>query len=279
MPTQLHIDLDGAWPADLLPARLDLKHWGKRLRYCAPEHEFRAFAQEMSHRPARYRLLGSGDFHQLTVAWIEPIDSPFALIAFDNHPDWDVRPPRRSCGSWVSRALELPNLVSVGIWGCGNFELHWPHRLFANWRGVRSGRATVFPWEERLTPDTRRLFGSIAWHDWRERFERYCRSLSEVPVYVTVDLDCLRADEAVSNWEHGLFSASDIAWAIRQLRSQADILGGDLCGAASLMTFARWAQAITARFDHPKLPVPEETIIRERNLKAFHTIWPALVGE
>ena len=43
--------------------------------------------------------------------------------------------------------------------------------------------------------------------NWRERFQRFAGELAGAAVYVTVDLDCLRAEEAVTNWESGLFTA------------------------------------------------------------------------
>ncbi len=48
--------------------------------------------------------------------------------------------------------------------------------------------------------------------NWRERFGHFVDGLKGERVYVTVDLDCLRAEEAITNWENGLFTAEDVAW-------------------------------------------------------------------
>ncbi|WP_176969745.1 hypothetical protein [Nitrosomonas sp. Nm33] len=77
------------------------------------------------------------------------IQEPFSLLSFDNHPDWDIRPPRWCCGGWVNRALEYRWLESAQVWGCSNFELNWPHNLFTPRKVLQSGRLQIFSWKER----------------------------------------------------------------------------------------------------------------------------------
>jgi hypothetical protein len=104
----LHLNLDDAWsdlPRDL-PV-VDARDWGPRLRFSAPSRLIEDFFCEYHSRLAPFLVYGSGDFHHLTALWIRPIDEPFVLVSFDNHPDWDVRPPRWGCGGWINRALEL----------------------------------------------------------------------------------------------------------------------------------------------------------------------------
>ena len=56
-------------------------------------------------------LIGTGDYHYISLFWLERIEEPFELILFDNHPDdqqtafgSDIL----SCGSWVAEARSLP---------------------------------------------------------------------------------------------------------------------------------------------------------------------------
>ena len=95
--------------------------------------------------------------------------------------------------------------------------------------------------------------------NWRERFTRFAESMAGKPVYVTVDMDCLRAEEAATNWENGLFTAADVAWAIGLLRQSSKLVGGDLCGAYSEPQYARTFQRFAGRWDHPKLPPIQTT--------------------
>jgi arginase family enzyme len=277
--TQL-IDLDGAWPSDSLSVArtLHCQTWGPRLRYCAPERVIDAFYDEIGDQLAAFTLFGSGDFHHLTAVWLRRMAQPFMLVAFDNHPDWDTRPPRWCCGTWINRALESVLLKKAVIWGCANFELNPPHRWFANHAALRAGRLEVWPWIERFGPSAHRRWAGITAANWKERFAAFAAGLSDSPVYVTIDMDCLRPEVAATDWEQGLFTAEDIAWALGTLRKSTTIIGGDLCGAHSPAQYARWTQRRTALIDHPKKPAPDTESAVRTNLIAARQIWPALAG-
>ncbi len=274
----LHVDLDGAWPQDALANYLDCTAWAPGLRYSTTVKNVRDFFAHVQNSAAPFTLYGSGDFHFLSALWLRKIDKPFTLVSFDNHPDWDIRPPRWCCGTWINRALELPSLRNVAIWGCGNFELNWPNRLFRNSSAERAGRLAIWPWAERISASARKLWPGITGTGWRETFKKFASSLRGEKVYVTVDLDCLAAGESMTNWEHGCFQASDVEWALKTLRSHAQIIGGDICGAWSPPRYARWKQRIESTLDHPRVPPPEPEEARRINARAFETIWPALTG-
>ena len=177
---------------------------------------------------------------------------------------------------WVNRALELPEIEKVSVWGCGNFECWWPGRIFGNNRAERSGRLEVHPWaDDRSTKDRARR-GAILHTDWREKFERFADSLDGTDVYVTVDLDCLRSEEALTNWENGRFSVEDVGWAIAHLAEKNRIVGGDICGAWSPPAFARWKQRFASEMDHPKLPGRNPIIVRQTNLATLQRLLPVL---
>jgi hypothetical protein len=104
----LHLNLDNAWPAGALQVEtLDATSWGPSLRFSAPPGLIESFYLEVGGQLPRFVVYGSGDFHHLTALWGRRVAEPFVLVSFDNHPDWDVRPPRWCCGGWVNRALEL----------------------------------------------------------------------------------------------------------------------------------------------------------------------------
>jgi arginase family enzyme len=274
--TAIHLNLDNAWPAEVVPFETrDLTRWGPQLRFSAPSPLIEQFYREAPDAP--FVLYGSGDFHHLTALWLRRLAEPFVLISFDNHPDWDVRPPRWGCGGWVNRALEFPHVKKITVWGCGNFECWWPGKFFGNRRAVREGRLEVHPWADgRPGPDQNRR-GAIMRANWQERFAQFVRELEASNVYVTIDLDCLRAEDAVTNWESGRFTLADIAWALTQLRSsRARITGGDICGAFSPPVYARWKQRFAAGMDHPKLPPRDLEAAKKINLRAFEALWPIL---
>jgi arginase family enzyme len=274
----LHLNLDDAWPNESAGLPLvDAWSWGPRLRFSAPPRLIEQFYREHeTNLSAQFLLYGSGDFHHLTALRLRAVVEPIVLVSFDNHPDWNVRPPKWACGGWVNRALELPNVRRVSVWGCGNFECWWPHQIFGNRRAERAGILEVHPWaDDRPVKDQQRK-GAIQRDNWRERFERFSRRLSGQNIYVTIDLDCLRFEEAVTNWESGRFTVADVEWALGRLREGCGIICGDICGAYSPPNYARWKQRFAAEFDRPKLAQPSLEKARQTNVSALEKLWPLL---
>lgn len=276
----LHLNLDDAWPDESLGLPLtDARAWGPRLRFSAPPPLIEQFYREHEvDLTTPFLLYGSGDFHYLTALRLRSISEQIVVVSFDNHPDWDVRPPRWGCGGWVNRALELPQVQRVSVWGCGNFECWWPHQIFGNRRAERAGSLEVHPWADDRPAKDRQRRGAILRENWRDHFERFSKTIGEASVYVTIDLDCLCAEQAITNWESGRFTIADLEWALGKLREFCRIIGGDICGAYSPPKYARWKQRFAAEFDHPKIQLPSSDQIRAINFKALQNLWPLLMG-
>jgi arginase family enzyme len=273
-----HLNLDDAWRNEpfALPV-VEAREWGPRLRFSAPPRLIAEFYREHETNLAvPFLLYGSGDFHYLTALRLRRVAGPVVLVSFDNHPDWDVRPPKWGCGGWINRALELPHIKHVAVWGCGNFECRWPHQIFGNRRAERAGILEVHPWADDRPMKEQQRRGAILRENWRERFEQFVNGLASENIYVTIDLDCLRIEEAVTNWESGRFSVVDLQWALGTLRESCRIVGGDICGAYSPPKYARRKQRFAAEFDHPKLRLPDEDEIRAINLATLEKLWPLL---
>jgi arginase family enzyme len=275
--SEVHLDLDNAWCeiADDLP-RIDATKWGPRLRFSTSPRAVEQFYREVSPHLGKFVLYGSGDFHHLTALWLRQTHEPITLVSFDNHPDWDVRPPRWCCGGWVNRALELPHVRQAAVWGCGNFECWWPHQIFGNRKAERAGTLTVHPWADDRPPSAQERRGAILRENWREQFEKFASELIGSNIYITIDLDCLAADYACVNWESGKFDLDDVRWGLEMLRKHAHILGGDICGAYSAPIYARRKQRFAANWDHPEINLPPSETIRATNRRAFEALWPAL---
>lgn len=261
--------------AGALPA-LDLTSHGPRLRFTTSPQAIETFFREVDPRLGDFILYGSGDFHHLTALWLRRHRETLTLVAFDNHPDWDVRPPRWSCGGWMNRALELPQVERAVVWGCGNFECWWPHQIFGNRKAERAGRLVVHPWTDERPLKASERPGAILRENWREHFANFARELSGENLYVTIDLDCLAPNLAWTNWENGRFDYDDLRWALQTLRKYAPIVAGDLCGAWSAPRFARAKQGFAAQMDHPRIQLPDITAIRNANRAAFEALWPVL---
>ncbi len=273
-----HLNLDDAWRNEPLGLPVvDARKWGPELRFSAPPHLISEFYRECeTHLASSFLLYGSGDFHHLTALRLRRVAGPIVVVSFDNHPDWDVRPPKWGCGGWVNRALELPYVKHVAVWGCGNFECWWPHQIFGNRRAERAGILDVHPWADERAAKDRKRRGAILRANWRDHFDQFVKELGGGSVYVTIDLDCLRAEEAATNWESGQFNVVDLEWALSRLVGSSRIIGGDICGAFSPPAYARWKQRFAAEFDHPKLQLPAADQIDRINSAALAKLWPAL---
>ena len=274
MAKAIHLNLDNAWPADAVPFETrDATTWGSRLRFSAPSRLIEEFYREAPKEA--FVLYGSGDFHHLTALWLRRPSRLATVVSFDNHPDW-ISDPKWCCGGWVNRALELPQVEKVSVWGCGNFECWWPGRIFGNNRAERAGRLEVHPWADDRSAKERERRGAILHDNWREKFARFVDQIGAAQVYVTVDLDCLRTEDAITNWENGRFNVEDVAWAIELLGSQNRVVAGDICGAWSPAVYARWKQRFASEMDHPKLPARDPVEIRRTNEAALRRLLPVL---
>jgi arginase family enzyme len=271
-----YLNLDDAWRNEQLGLPMvDARQWGPQLRFSAPPCLVEKFYHDhQTNLAVPFLLYGSGDFHYLTALRLRRVAGPVVLVSFDNHPDWDVRPPKWGCGGWINRALQLPHVRRASVWGCGNFECWWPHQIFGNRRAERAGILEVHPWADDRPAKDRERRGAILRDNWRDRFERFSKRLVDENLYITIDLDCLRIEEAVTNWESGRFSVVDLQWALGKLHESCRIIGGDICGAYSPPKYARRKQRFAAEFDHPKIRLPDKDQIRAINLAALEKLWP-----
>ncbi|MBV9129154.1 MAG: hypothetical protein JO298_02070 [Verrucomicrobia bacterium] len=281
-PETVWLAFDDAWdfehsPWFKAPQRVDALSIGPSLRFITTAGTVEAFYTKFRQHFRSFILSGSGDFHHLTAVYVRQVNEPFSIVSFDNHPDWDIRPPHWSCGAWVNRALENPLVQQIAVWGCGSFECNLPWRLLGNRSACGSGRLLVAPWRY-AEKDYPPWLHPISAADWRAAFAQFVESLETPAIYVTVDLDCLGEHEAVTNWENGRFGLADLVWAISVLRQKVRVVGGDLCGAFSSVQYSSRFQAFAGRFDHPR---PRSVAASERrlvNLRALETVWPILVG-
>ena len=279
MHSLLHLNLDDAWEGAALNfPTIEARAWGPVLRFSAQPRLIEEFFREHQARLPPFLLYGSGDFHHLSALWIRRITAPLIVVSFDNHPDWDIRPPRWCCGSWVNRALDLPHVEKVCVWGCGNFESWWPGQIFGNRRAEREGQLDVHPWADERPVAQQKRRGAIFRETWRAEFERFVAAMSGANLYVTVDLDCLQPGDAVTNWENGKFTLEDVAWGLARLQAETRIVGGDICGAYSKANYARATQRLIAMIDHPRLPIPDEGEARKINRTALERLVPILTS-
>ena len=194
--------------------RLDLLELGPQLRLWSTERNYRRFSERLQQRPKRSTqrpeifFIGSGDYHHLTPALLADLPEPITLIHFDNHPDWVRFAPRRHCGSWVNRALKLPNIKRIVTLGPCSDDLQNPQFKGANLGALCRGDLQLFPWQHAPTKVWGRIgdgagheqhenllhWRNLADQDWPTFLDELIRSLPTEAIWITVDKDVLASD-------------------------------------------------------------------------------------
>jgi hypothetical protein len=182
---------------------------------------------------------GSGDFHHVTPLLIERAmaanDSrPVTVIHFDNHPDWVRFDNGMHCGSWVGRAARLPGVAKVITVGVCSGDIDRPETKRADLSLVTEGRVELYPYR---VPDGGPILrvGDQAWPSMEAMGEGGFADLlvSRIgtdAVYVTIDKDVLRADDAVTNWDQGQLSLDGLERLVRAVAARARLIGADVVG-------------------------------------------------
>lgn len=86
--------------------------------FCAPESAERIRRAVAALPLHAVHDIGTGDYHYVSLFWLERIREPFSLVLFDHHPDDQpgaFGDGLLSCGGWVAQARELPQL-RTDVW-------------------------------------------------------------------------------------------------------------------------------------------------------------------
>lgn len=274
------LDIDGSLPrqagiaafiAEGRAQLVDLRHDEKALRLWSSAARLRRLGEKLEQLgvPAGSGPLvtfyGSGDYHHLATAWIGRETAPLSIVHFDNHPDWVRFPPTHNCGGWVNRALALPHVQRVVTLGVCSDDLVHPQWKSGNVAALGTGRLEVHPWKAlpsrvwgRVADGAahRQANGHLQWRcladqDWREFLERLQERLPEGPLWLSIDKDVLRSEDALTNWDQGQMPLEALLVAIERLARARPIAGVDVCGEYSAPRFQGPIKRVAAWLDHP----------------------------
>ena len=242
---------------------LDMRDLGEPLRLWATASGLEDFRRRLDEAPPlpglgpEITFMGSGDYHHLAAVLIGRAAGPLSVIHFDNHPDWVRLPPAWHCGSWVNRVLDMPHVARVVTIGPCSDDLVWPQLKGGNLAALASGRLELWPW--RHAPSHRLGAPPLTWRnlgdetDWAGRLSAIFGSLPTASVWVSIDKDVLRPEEAITNWDQGEMPLSVLTRALRLLAREKTILGIDVCGEYSSPRFVSLWKRLSAWFDHPSV--------------------------
>ena len=246
--------------------------WQERIRFGCGLTTFTQLRQHLDHTlPAAYGtvLMGSGDYHHVTLALLERLSSRYSttqsidVVVFDNHPDNMRFPFGVHCGSWVKHVASLPFVRRIHVVGITSPDIGAAHA-----------------WENYLGPLYRHkvtywcLGVDIAWakpmglqHAFR-RFEHpdalvkaFILTLqraenSAQPIYLSIDKDVFAAEVAQTNWDQGVLLERHAIQIINAL--QGRLIGSDITGEISSWQYATWWKRWMSSMDGQALPSAEE---------------------
>jgi len=269
------IDLDGSIPAQervlrgFQPDVYDLRTWGPKLRLACRWASFHRLERRLDRligpreRPDPcINLLGSGDFHHITLAMLRRLRRPFNLLVLDKHPGWLRGLPLLHCTTWLHHAAQLPNVRRIfHVGGDTDFDNHcrWlaPKAKLLNGKIVALPASRVFRtgfWRnvphQSLRPNPYALVD-------RDRLEEllwpYLDDLDRVPLYVSLDKDVLWMPESITNWDAGVLDLSEVQEVLQffMKASGNDLLGMDILGDWSAVETNSTLRYFLHRFSHP----------------------------
>ena len=185
--------------------RLDLSTIPGTNCYCdeAAKEELRKRMRPVG-EDCRVHFLDSGNYHYLTLLWLERIKEPFSLVLMDHHPDYKEAAfgGITSCGGWVREALEIfPNLKKVYMGGVDPQLMEELQPL--------SDRIEVFDMEQTL---------------------RGCIEPQEGPFYVSLDKDVMEERYARTDWTQGSATLERVMERLGEIFEEKQVLGVDICG-------------------------------------------------
>jgi arginase family enzyme len=200
----------------------DLADIRTNLQFYADRHGQRAFKSKItSNKDVEpiLHLLGSGDFHHLTLMILEQLSAPFLLVVFDNHTDCSSLGPKYHCGNWLYHAAQLPHCRKILHVGAteGRGILSWYtgiHQL------LNEGKLVLLPGRDLTGPDCIETFIDAF------SFLRSVRS----PVYVSVDKDVLAREESPGDWDNGVMSMANLRMMLAHIVRTYPVTGADITG-------------------------------------------------
>lgn len=200
-------------------------------------------------------LIGSGDFHYVTRLLLEQMREPFTLVLFDNHSD---RLPSGlfsgtlTCDAWLASAEDQRYLEQV-VWVGTDPETLLVLPNGGPWRACYAPYELLDPYFaehkrvpvpqglEILEPLHPRVVGDHPDDDVPAvpnikaielAMGRVVASIGTEAVYVSVDKDVLRADDAVTGWTQGRMMLEELLCCLRMLMMQKRVVAMDITGEA-----------------------------------------------
>ncbi|MDK2877826.1 MAG: hypothetical protein PWR06_542 [Thermoanaerobacteraceae bacterium] len=180
------------------------------VRFCAEMKDFLNLKKNLCKLEPGISFLGAGDFHHLSLHFLDKLFLTPQLLLFDHHSDMMESPPGTiSCGSWVRLAIREHRIKKCIVVGVNPRD--------EAFTGQKTGlNASFFPAD---LPHEHKVAGVM-----KEIFD------SPEPVYISIDKDVLLFGEAFTNWDQGSMKLDELLDFLSIIKKAAKIVGADICG-------------------------------------------------
>ena len=103
-------------------------------------------------------------------------------------------------------------------------------------------------------------------------------NISTQQVYISIDKDCLRLEDAYTNWEQGTLPITTVTSVIRAIKNKFEIVGADTVGDYSAPTFRSPLKWIGSWLDRKVSKTPNNPFLLKRNELTNIALLQALSG-
>jgi len=255
----------------------NVRSWGPQVRMACRFGMFARFERALGEclgadegAKPEITLLGSGDFHHVSLALVRRIQQPFNLLVVDKHPDWMRGIPFLHCGTWLYHAARLPLVRRIFHVG-GDLDFDNTFRWLAPWPLLRSGKITVWPalrsfergkWLEIPNQPVRPQADTWTSPERLEELLHPLRAdLARWPLYVSLDKDVMSQADAVVNWDSGHLALPEVEMILEAFLEAArdKLVGMDIVGDWSPVCLRGILRHFLHFTEHPSLAVDAET--------------------
>jgi len=260
----------------------NLRKYAHAARLWTSPNKFAEICQaEFSALSAGFALIGSGDFHHFSLGLIARHTELLTVVLFDNHPDW-IRPPHQyHCGTWVYSLARLPHVERVIIVGLESGDIEGKQFLNGDVESFHNQKVILLPY--------RTVNAEIAKDDYAQLLSYLDQNLdygiAEIMeyiktkhVYISVDKDCLRPEDAYTNWEQGTMPLNVVTKAIAAIANKFEIVGADSVGDYSAPKFRSPIKWLGSWLDRKIHRTPSDQTLLKSNELANIALLKALDG-
>lgn len=212
-------------------------------------------------------LLGSGDFHHFSLGLIARYRMPLTVVLFDNHPDWIKPPHKYHCGTWVYSLARLPHVERIIIVGLQSGDIDGTEFNKGDVESYLNKKIILLPYQAvEISLDSKAIIlHSKLTQNIEAGIAEIMDNIATQQVYISVDKDCLRLDDAYTNWEQGTLPITTVTSTIRAIKNKFDIVGADTVGDYSKPTFRSPLKLMGSWLDRKVSNSPDNQFLLKRN--------------